>query len=469
MDYLQYSIPTVHSDQILLSRFSFGNSNKKNEDKNTTKYSQGPGQEGENQRVIHKFKVLSSPPLSPRSIGWLRSSGKRNRDYEMSEELGYMEDFELEDCGYGSDNGYLNLENHWHKSKKVRRREEEENGSQDMTVSVTFEQDMNMISEGPLTPTTGYGLSGGKAECNPHYKNIDADNANISTNGDIQPNINSNSYHHSNNNTHTNCINDNLENTQPLHILNPTLRNKSVHDRISVSGSLFFKNSHSLADQPDCQAVPKPQLQSHKHLTGTVVIIGQGLMGYSTEPKDNEIKRLDEEEREINGNHGYKIDGTVDFRNEDDKYKDRRLDILKVEDHSQNLFMLVPPEIESRTIPAISSGTSLIPYMSTNASEHFSRKPIGYQGLKNVYYDDKEKDWIETIQDDHGMDDVVMTNDGIREERGYQDEPNECRHDEVNELNKSAISNVMFQFQMGFRPTCDKCINRVPGHFSHLD
>lgn len=77
------------------------------------------------------------------------------------------------------------------------------------SINVTFEETQ--------TPITRYGLLGGKTECNWDYKDSHAGNANTNIDGDIGPVIN-NYGHCIIENNHNPYINDNYENTQPLHI-----------------------------------------------------------------------------------------------------------------------------------------------------------------------------------------------------------------------------------------------------------
>lgn len=68
----------------------------------------------------------------------------------------------------------------------------------------------------------------------------------------------------------------------------------------------------------------------------------------------------------------------MDFRNEDNKYKHRRLDVPNAKDYNQGSSTSVPSETESNT--------SLIQYISVNSSETFDRKSIDQRGVKNVCY-----------------------------------------------------------------------------------
>lgn len=41
--------------------------------------------------------------------------------------------------------------------------------------------------------------------------------------------------------------------------------------------------------------------------------------------------------------------------------------------------------------------------------------------------------------------------------------------EDTEDTNRLKSSMFQMQFRMGYRSTCEKCVNRVPGHFSHLD
>lgn len=73
------------------------------------------------------------------------------------------------------------------------------------------------------------------------------------------------------------------------------------------------------------------------------------------------------------------------------------------------------------------------------------------------------------------MDDVLMSVDSSGKWFNGDEQPTANKynaHQNMSAKDKSPkrrITNMPFQFRMGFRPTCEKCVNKVPGHFSHLD
>lgn len=169
--------------------------------------------------------------------------------------------------------------------------------------------------------------------------------------------------------------------------------------------------------------------------------------------------------------------------------------------HQQASFLLSPSASEAGSIPAISSAMSAIPYMSTTMfSSSSSETPSALSSASpspapqlptNTFAslphmpipaDLDLAEPMSSLMDDMSMNDVNM--DSMKDFDStlflQQQQPHHHHHHHHNpeptsdnylhhKPQESGPKPLSFQFRMGFRPNCEKCINKVSGHFSHLD
>lgn len=514
MDYMQCSNPAItpNPDDNILSHFSFNAVNNNN--------SNGGGSNNSGS-VTHRFKAFSSPPLSPKNTAWMRASVKRGYEHESSDDF----DCQLEECPTsrssvsgsiatqpdpfersakrsrvcGNSDTYNNDNTNKNSSSNI--------NSYNMKSMASSMQHMLPLQHEPLaalgrppTPTTTT------------TSNTTTCSAANSSSSLLDDNIN----------LHKSINRMSVPNESSAHFgsfSQSSQDNIAGRGRVSISGDWFFRNestrrsshnqyqNHNGFHNPLQSFNHQHQQQSAgQHLPGSPVVLGdarptftnyQPNTNISMNPRVVQKNIIPSAEYPDIGSHGISNKNLSSNASSPQQFSNNNSGFthgLSNPRAQQTLpsFGYFPSGSEPGPIPAISSGASVIPVLSSVAQ--------GVDGSGFSQQQQQHQNQHQSQHQDFMMDDVAMSmelmNKHQYEESGfngsYNSQNNHSQHDysenshlehhqhlnhnhyeyeneEANKDSKNSFPNLPFQFRMGFRPTCDKCINKVPGHFSHLD